>query len=686
MPPLTDQQLIAQFHTAHSNAYQGHSDQQVLHAYANARPGMPWGEDAARSFVTGAQRGITSLVGLPDTLRQAAGNSEVWLANQGRGAFGQAPLSPHEEQTIRAATQGALSLGGITGGVSPITSPSTAHADAAVQSVAGPYHHPQTWEGRSAETAGSMLPASLMPGGMATRALRIAVPTATSSAAGELTHGSPIEPWARAGGAIIGGAVQGGGESALATPQRVLGRAIPGGLTDDQVQAATALRQSMATRGIDITIPEAVQQVTGGATGLGRVQRLVENTNRTAPQMALYFAQRPDQVRRAVMNFADQVAPDMGVEPGMIGMDAQRAAQGAQMSANSARSQAAGPYYQAADADNVDPMGMGDILARLHAQVAGDKTGLLTPKLSALADSLTDANGEPITDIGNLSTARNFWKDQIDLPPTNANSLSKYHGGIIGSHLDDLDALLKTNPNRVLGDQAYAQASRDVVDPLNAGPVGAIARTGDLSAQTGALYPPNPPLGQPLDTANAVGALNGQDSDIAAALTRQHLANGLNLSTRDLVGGPNQYGGALFAKNIAGNPEQASTLTAGLDTIDPSQSLSKNLTDLLDGLRATGQRQRPGSMTAYNAEDLNALKLPPAAMRVFGGVGDPLEWTKNLANWSGGQLYGHNLDRLAGMIVDPDTKAILAQALAASPNSPVIPGTLPAVTQQGSQP
>lgn len=687
MPPLTEQQLLAQYQggqgasNPQSRPASSPSEAELLAQFQNGQP-MGWLEDAARSAVSGVQRGVTSIAGIPQMVGSAEQGAGDWLANKALQAAGHAPMTAQQQQASHAISAPAMRA--MSGGLANPDAPSQTHIDTAVQHYAGPYHDPQTWEGRTAEGFGEMVPNAALPGGLLARLARVAIPGAASAAAGEVAHGTPYEGLARALGGAGGGLLEGGLEGISQAPARVMGNAAPS-LTPDVIERATALRQSAARQGIDLTIPEAVQQVTGGATSLGRVQRVVESAGRTAPQLKPYFAARPGQVRDATMAFADSIAPgSVGQAPGMIGMDAQRAAQGAQMDANSVRKALSSPAYTAADAQEVDPEAMDAILDRMRIQIQGDKTGLIGPRLDKMRQSLIDWDSNPILDQGNLATSRNYWRHQIDLPPTGNDPITKLEAGIMGKHLDDLDALLKANPDRAAGDAIYAGASRNIVDPLNAGPVGKIGATDQLGAQTSALYPQNPPLGQPAETAQAISALEAQREGLAAALTRQHVGNTFNQSTRDLTSGPNQYGGAMFARNIAGNAEQADTLRAGFGTLDPSGGMGGRFDDLVEALQATGQRERPGSMTAFNTEDLSGLKQPGAVMKLIGGIGDPLEWTKNLSNWTGGKLYGRNLDILANMLTDPDTAAILQKAAAARGGLP--PGSfsaVPLLTQQG---
>lgn len=696
---LSDAQLQAIAHGASqgppASSASALPDRQLLAILANGHPNMNPLEDIGRSIVTGGEQGLTTTLGLPRTLS----NLNDWVAQSGGNVAEY--LTGHQltDQQRRMITRAAhvVSASEPFGMAQPrAPGPDTLdrvvqHADAAlgnagVPGFGGGYHTPQTLPGRYAQTAGQMASTALMPGGLAARVARVALPAIGAQSAAEIAPDQYKLP-ARIAGGLFGGGLEGFGEGLAAAPAQAMARAAPN-LTADQIGLAAALREHAAGMGVDLTIPEAVQQVTGGATGLGRLQRTLENATQTAPDLRGYFAARPGQVRNAVEDFTGALGPPGADRPGVLGLAANEAAQGAQRDAVGQRAALSRPYYDAADATDVDRDTLANILQSVGDRAAADRTGLLQPTLQRFRQSFLNPDGSPILDQGNLSTARNYWRDLIDLPPTSANATDKLTGGIIGSHLDDLDALLRANPERVMGDTIYAGASRNIVDPLNAGPVGKIAATPDIGEQTAALYPQNPPLGQPADTTAAIDALEAQREGLAAALTRQHIGNTFNQSTRDLTSGPNQYGGAAFVRAIGGNDEQAATLRAGLDRIDPTGEFGDRFDDLTRVLAATGQRERPGSMTASNQQDEAAMKAAPLMMRGFGGLGDPLEWTKNLSNWTGHALYNRKLDALSQMIRDPDTLDVLNAAAGARqpPNGPIT-FFLPAATQtQSGQP
>jgi hypothetical protein len=83
----------------------------------------------------------------------------------------------------------------------------------------------------------------------------------------------------------------------------------------------------------------------------------------------------------------------------------------------------------------------------------------------------------------------------------------------------------------------------------------------------------------------------------AGALVRPSMADTFDESTRRFVGGENQYGGARFAKDVAGTAQQQTNLDAVLGTVNrsslpqPASSAMNGpaeISDLLDVFRATG--------------------------------------------------------------------------------------------------
>src|SRR5262249_27121722 len=95
---------------------------------------------------------------------------------------------------------------------------------------------------------------------------------------------------------------------------------------------------------------------------------------------------------------------------------------------------------------------------------------------------------------------------------------------------------------------------------------------------------------------------------LAANLVRQHAESVFNEATQRLASGPNQFGGAKFAATIAGNPQQRRNLEAAVGALPDGDTRWRGFNRLLQVLEASGQRQRPGSMTAFNAQAMRDLE------------------------------------------------------------------------------
>lgn len=143
--------------------------------------------------------------------------------------------------------------GGMLGAVG--NAPNSRAVNQDIQSVAGQYHQPQTIPGALARTGASFLPTALFPGSALMRAARVAVPTLTSETAGQATVGTPMEPYARFVGALIGGGLTEGAPLAFPIAARVVNRgvsALTGGQTqllNPATEAERRLREAFVADG-----------------------------------------------------------------------------------------------------------------------------------------------------------------------------------------------------------------------------------------------------------------------------------------------------------------------------------------------------------------------------------------------------------------------------------------------------
>lgn len=644
---------------------------------ANSNPNMSTAEDWFRSGVTGPEKGFTGNLGLP----RAVSDAGDWITDRGidaAEALTGRHLTPQRREQLHMLTRPMQT--GLTLGVARHDAPSTADIDQGLQHVAGPYHTPQSAGGRYIERAGEFAGGAAFPGGIWARTARVVLPAALSQGAEDLAP-APYKPAAALAGGLVGGGVEGGVEGIAAAPEIQMAKALRG-MTAAQARQVVALRDATSAMGLDLTVPEAVQQVTGGATDAAHLQRVIESARRTRGEMETYMAKRPGQVSGVVNAYVDHLLKDAPPQPGMLATRSQEAAQGALDTTRQGINAAAQPYYDALRGEEMGPTFSGALRGNpSYEQALGTIRG--NPELNAGIAGLPDSNLAVVNDVVKQLDASAIGAKQTAMNPGGNNYLSSLREQA-RQRADLLASVLSDNWRNARG--IVQQGRKAYLDPLEQGPTGAIAASDNLGSQTGALYPPQPYRGQPDATAMTVQALKGQDPDVPSWLTGQHMAQ-----TFDSTGGAanqagvSQWGGAAYAKALMGNPTQADTLRAGLDAIDDSGGLTDRLNAMVEGLRATGQRMRPGSLTAFNAEDMNALKTAPAAARFLKGVGDPLEWGKNISDLSGGVMYRRNLDTISRLLRDPDTAAVLSRVLGARGQPGIAQYLLPAASQ-GQQP
>lgn len=176
-------------------------------------------------------------------------------------------------------------------------------------------HKPQTTTGKYVHSAAEFVPSALIPGASARNALALGViPGLASEAAGQATEGTAAEPWARAGAALAAGGA-GAWFNAPSSAGASVSRATRGA-NQSHVDQAEALFQAAQDIGIPITRAEAIQHVTGGATNMGNLQRVIEGSGEMRP----FFARRQGQVDRAARQQFDEFGPQ-NLQPSQIGPD-----------------------------------------------------------------------------------------------------------------------------------------------------------------------------------------------------------------------------------------------------------------------------------------------------------------------------------------------------------------------------
>lgn len=143
-------------------------------------PSIP--ADMAKSLGSGLAEGGIGVVGLPGDALELAGKLQ---------SKPQAPPSAVSKDALSIPSEGPAI-------------PGSRQIKEYVEGRFGKLHEPETVPGEYMRTMGQMAPGALLPGGLARRAANVVLPALSSETAGQLTKGSPSEPYARVAGALMG--------------------------------------------------------------------------------------------------------------------------------------------------------------------------------------------------------------------------------------------------------------------------------------------------------------------------------------------------------------------------------------------------------------------------------------------------------------------------------------------------
>jgi hypothetical protein len=472
-------------------------------------------EDVARSVLTGGIEGAIAVPGVLGDIRafgeglvhkgaELARGHGVEVSNQDRHLV---PTLSDMRQVLAGAvakktgadprlTRLAMAIG-LPGGLGD--APTSAELQGALTKDQ-PLYQPQTTAGRYARAIAQLAPAAAMPGTAAQRVARVVLPGAASEAAGEAAEkvDPKLAPYARLAAAVAAS----GGAHMLTSghPRTRLLAEASRGATDQDIATARGLMQQGQAEGVQITMPEALQQVTGNATGMTRLQRVVEGTPAGNEHIAPLMAQRPGQVRQAVSNFADTVAPPTD-QPSMIGAQAQQAADEGLNGVRRFVNFGAQPHYDALPGQTVPDAEYAQLAQ--NPSYAQALAGLRNhPELGAAVANLPDNDASVVNEV---LKRLNTGADQARPGPMNPGG---DHG--LAALRDQAAGLANqvgsnASPDFRAAREAVAAGRTAYLEPLQRGPLGAISGTDGVSAQTSALYPAAPMEGAADETARAMG-------------------------------------------------------------------------------------------------------------------------------------------------------------------------------------
>lgn len=528
-----------------------------------------------------------------------------------------------------------------------------------IEKNVGKFYEPKTTPGKYAETVGEFVPAALTgPGGMARKiATQAVIPGLAAEGASQATQGTPYQPYAKAAAGLAAGA----GATMLARPgsaSQAIRSQLPEGVGQADVDAARTLMLDAKNRGIGLTWPEALSQVTKRPV-LTDTQRILESSPETRSKMQEFFADRPAQFDKAALDEMQNVAPGTA-NPSSIGRQASEAAQGTLTDVRKTINAHAEPFYQASEGVLLTPGEM--------AQVKK------IPGFSEATQAVRDGPNAwrvqhlPDNSVGFL----NAVKKHFDTAAENAGS--KFNPA--KNHETQATHEMQASAVKQIGEAmspdyqaalAIGKQGRErFLQPLLDGPLGRIADKPDTRKAINALFPTNPLPNSHNEIATAVTALSKRNPWAATQLVRAHLESAFNEATRVLQGGPNQFGAAGFAKAVVGNPQQRENLRAAIESLPNGQKLWAGFDGFLEAAEATGTRQAKGSLTSFNTAERKMMEGSGAiGEAVKTGLSPGKWWSIVNDKWSKWKL-GNNLNELASILTDPASGKIL-ERIAAMP-------------------
>lgn len=403
-------------------------------------------------------------------------------------------------------------------------------------------------------------------------------------------RGTPQEGVARATGAVAGPLTM--LPFAMRSPAQTIVKEEMARVTPAQRAEAEALMREAPT---PVTPIEAIQRVTGetlgmeagGTTRLPQVQQMIETSRMGGPIMQEYLAGREATTRQAL----GQQFPQIGRE--MLGIEAQRAAEGAKREAQRELSRVGGPAFQAIEMMQV-PRADFDSIIQGNAVL---KQALKEIKADPAWKQQTA--GFPETSIRVIETMRYELADKAK-SLSQSGELSKSR--IYGNAVDDL----KTLADQSVGGQ-YQKALTDYrnlrelrVTPLEAMPIEQMSGTANVAQQYANIFTKEAMERgiTPGKVRETINALNASDPALAKEFVAQYVKS--QFEQVSATGQRAKMRGARFADSVFANETQRQNLLTAVDAAY-GMDARKGFDTLLRALKAQAERLPAGSPTAEKA-------------------------------------------------------------------------------------
>jgi hypothetical protein len=589
-------------------------------------------EDVVKSIPGAIPRAASALVGLPQTI-------------------------------MELGMKGARKVGEMAGADTSYAYPSFRNIgqvaeegfDKASKAVTGePVYRPQTGPGRIADTAAQVMVSG--PGAMVQKAV-VGGAAGVSGEAARLVTNNPI-----AIGVI---SMLGGGLASLpfvlrSVPAENIAKALDG-IDEGTLAKAQWLMDDAAKMGTPITGAEAIAQVTGKNT-LQDIQRVIESSREGGGRMQSVMNARPGANVAAMSAAGDRIASPVA-NPSQTPVRMQEAASGAIRNARQAGNASAKPFYDAAATQRVPSQEWNSLAQDPMVQKA-----------------LQTVKNEPMWGVANEAEGSIRWLDAAKRYIDDALVGAKPNEARI---LEAANTRLKMVADAASPDYAAARATvaqnrQQVVRPMENSPVGDIARSGGpaggprpsaetmMAQQSNILMPSAPRALNPDTIRTTVATISKQDPDAARVWTRQNLEAMFNEASQANVGGANQWGGAKFAAQIAGNPSQRANLQALVEATGGKRTWA-GFERLLQVFEAQGKRMAAGSNTARDLRTAESLSAAGGAAPVMSTVS--LQLPAKAYEWYQNFRFGKNTAEMAEILTDPKSVELMKELARHAPNT-----------------
>lgn len=216
-------------------------------------------EDVAKSIPSGLATGTIGMAGLAGDAQSLASGLDLspWLERKAQEHFPNA-MSFLKSESAATVANDPLGLADKSADTRNVRYPTSGELQSAAEGITGPFYKAQTVPGQYAQTGAEFAPGMLLPGGVGSLGRQfltnVAAPAFVSETAGQLTKGTSTEPYARAAGALVGGA--GANKMANSLAERSALKAATPSLSDVKSEATNAY-EALTNRNVAIPLSQS---------------------------------------------------------------------------------------------------------------------------------------------------------------------------------------------------------------------------------------------------------------------------------------------------------------------------------------------------------------------------------------------------------------------------------------------